>query len=167
MIKDRLVKDYGRQYIYEVSVRTHDNDIKWVDYLMSGIAIRHNETNDWTLYPVGNWIAKRFALVTNKEIVTVDTKQEALDILRKLVALSPIVGFEIMAGNDNDDITRQCIKNEIDVMFTDSEYAQMIYDIHVDDIVTDIKETADEDYNSSDIRLAIQRVILTRMGFNI
>jgi hypothetical protein len=167
MIKDRLVKDCGRQYIYEVSVRTHDNDIKWVDYLMSGIAIRHNETNDWTLYPVGNWIAKRFALVTNKEIVTVDTKQEALDILRKLVALSPIVGFEIMAGNDNDDITRQCIKNEIDVMFTDSEYAQMIYDIHVDDIVTDIKETADEDYNSSDIRLAIQRVILTRMGFNI
>ena len=164
MIKDRLVKYCGRQYIYEVSVRTHDNDIKWVDYFMSGITIRHNETNDWTLYPVGNWIAKRFTLVTNKEIVTVDTKQEVLDILRKVVALSPIVG---LVGNDNDDITRQCIKNEIDVMFTDSEYAQMIYDSCVDDIVTDIKETADEDYNSSDIRLAIQRVILTRMGFNI
>ena len=167
MIRDRLVKDCGRQYIYEVSVRTHDNDIKWVDYLMSGIAIRHNETNDWTLYPVGNWIAKRFALVTNKETITVDTKQEALDILRKVVALTPIVGFEIMAGNDNDDITRQCIKDEIDVMFTDSEYAQMIYDSCVDDIVTDIKESADEDYNSSDVRLAIQRVILQRIGFDI
>lgn len=167
MIKDRLVKDCGRQYIYEVSVRTHDNDIKWVDYLMGGIDIRHNETNTWTLSVEQKWIAKRFALVTNTDAVTVDTKQEVLDILRKLVALSPIVGFEIMAGNDNDDITRQCIKNEIDVMFTDSEYAQMIYDSCVDDIVTDIKETADEDYNSSDVRLAIQRVILTRMGFDI
>lgn len=167
MIQDRLVHNWGEHYNYEVRVRTTSGVLEWVNYLMGGIDIRHNETNTWTLSVEQKWIAKRFALVTNTDAVTVDTKQEVLDILRKLVALSPIVGFEIMAGNDNDDITRQCIKNEIDVMFTDSEYAQMIYDSCVDDIVTDIKETADEDYNSSDVRLAIQRVILTRMGFDI
>lgn len=167
MIRDRLVKDCGRQYIYEVNVRTHDNDMEWVNYLMSGITIRHNETNDWTLYPVGDWIAKKFKAVTNRDCVIANTEQDVLDILRKLVMLCPIVGYEIIKGNDNDDITRQCIKYEIDVMFTDSEYAQMIYDSCVDDIVTDIKETADEDYNSSDVRLAIQRVILQRMGFDI
>lgn len=167
MIQDRLVHNWGEHYNYEVRVRTTSGVLEWVNYLMGGVDIRHNETNTWTLSVEHQWIAKRFVLVTNTNTVTVDTKQEVLDILRKLVALSPIVGFEIMAGNNNDDITRQCIKNEIDVMFTDSEYAQMIYDSCVDDIVTDIEESADEDYNSSDVRFAIQRVILQRMGFDI
>ena len=66
-----------------------------------------------------------------------------------------------------EDTLYDDIKFGITDMFTDNEYAQIVYDNCIDDIVTDIKETAGTNYNNSDIRLAIQRVILKRMGFNI
>lgn len=37
--------------------------------------------------------------------------------------------------------------------------AERLYDMLEDDIISDIKETADHDFNDSDVRIAIMRVL--------
>lgn len=44
------------------------------------------------------------------------------------------------------------------------ESATKIADNIVLDVMTDLKETADEEYNSADIRIAIGRVLEKRLG---
>jgi hypothetical protein len=57
------------------------------------------------------------------------------------------------------------IKEQISFLFTDDEYAEMLYDRIIDDVVEDIKSCADVDnFNGSDIALAIQRVLLRKLG---
>lgn len=59
------------------------------------------------------------------------------------------------------------IKQELGNIFTDSSYCQRVYDCLIDDIKRDVIECADSNYNSSDIRLAIQRTLMIEMGFVI
>ena len=40
----------------------------------------------------------------------------------------------------------------------------MVADNIIDDVITDIEESADADFNYSDISLAVQRTILQKMG---
>ena len=57
------------------------------------------------------------------------------------------------------------IKEQISFLFTEDEYAEMLYDRIIDDVVEDIKSCADVDnFNNSDIALAIQRVLLRKLG---
>ena len=57
------------------------------------------------------------------------------------------------------------IKEQISFLFTDDEYAEMLYDRIIDDVVEDIISCADVDnFNGSDIALAIQRVLLRKLG---
>lgn len=37
--------------------------------------------------------------------------------------------------------------------------AELLYDMLEDDIISDIEETADHDFNDSDVRIAIMRVL--------
>lgn len=59
------------------------------------------------------------------------------------------------------------IKQELGNIFTDSSYCQRVYDYLIDNIKRDVIECADYNYNSSDIRLAIQRTLMIEMGFVI
>lgn len=57
------------------------------------------------------------------------------------------------------------IKEQISFLFTDDEYAEMLYDRIIDDVVDDIISCADANIcNGSDIALAIQRVLLRKLG---
>jgi hypothetical protein len=57
------------------------------------------------------------------------------------------------------------IKEQISFLFTDDDYAEMLYDRIIDDVVDDIISCADVDnFNGSDIALAIQRVLLRKLG---
>ena len=43
----------------------------------------------------------------------------------------------------------------------------MVYDIIIDDVKTDVKECADEEFNDSDISLAVQRSLLKALNIEI
>ena len=59
---------------------------------------------------------------------------------------------------DTDALTNE-IFDELETI-TEREYAQQIAENIVNDVATDIQETADVEYNSSDVRLAIGRVLV-------
>lgn len=44
------------------------------------------------------------------------------------------------------------------------DYASRIYDAIINDVISDIDECADDDFNDSDIHLAIGRAICSRIG---
>lgn len=52
-------------------------------------------------------------------------------------------------------------------LFTETEYMELVYGIIVDDVVRDIEECADEDYNSSDVSLAVQRTLIKALNIEI
>lgn len=56
---------------------------------------------------------------------------------------------------------REAIVNELAYLM-DSEYRNSIADNILTDVIVDIEETADEEFNDSDIRLAIARVLVAR-----
>lgn len=56
---------------------------------------------------------------------------------------------------------REVIVNELAYLM-DNEYCNSIADNILNDVVTDIEETADKEFNYSDIRLAIARVLVAR-----
>lgn len=59
---------------------------------------------------------------------------------------------------NKDDDLRDMVYEEI-AKITDREYATIITDNILNAVRTDIEETADEDYNSSDVSLAVGRVL--------
>lgn len=59
------------------------------------------------------------------------------------------------------------VKQYLSQLFTDTEYMELVYGIIIDDVIRDIEECADEEFNYSDISLAVQRTILQKMDISI
>ena len=59
------------------------------------------------------------------------------------------------------------VKQYLNQLFTDTEYMELVYGIIIDDVIRDIEECADEEFNYSDISLAVQRTILQKMGISV
>lgn len=59
------------------------------------------------------------------------------------------------------------VKQYLSQLFTDTEYMELVYGIIIDDVIRDIEESADADFNYSDISLAVQRTILQKMGISV
>ena len=59
------------------------------------------------------------------------------------------------------------VKQYLSQLFTDTEYMELVYGIIIDDVIRDIEECADEEFNYSDISLAVQRTILKKMGISV
>ena len=62
-----------------------------------------------------------------------------------------------------EDETKRVLSN----VFTETSYMNMVYDIIIDDVKTDVKECADEEFNDSDISLAVQRSLLKALNVKV
>lgn len=62
-----------------------------------------------------------------------------------------------------EDETKRVLSN----VFTETSYMNMVYDIIIDDVKTDVKEYADEEFNDSDISLAVQRSLLKALNVEV
>jgi hypothetical protein len=72
----------------------------------------------------------------------------------------------VMTTGDKNYISQE-VKELLPAIFTDSTYSNMVADNIIDDVITDIEESADVDFNYSDISLAVQRTILQKMGISV
>jgi hypothetical protein len=72
----------------------------------------------------------------------------------------------VMTTEDKNYISQE-VKELLPAIFTDSTYSNMVADNIIDDVITDIEESADVDFNYSDISLAVQRTILQKMGISV
>lgn len=52
-------------------------------------------------------------------------------------------------------------------IFTDNWYMESVYGTIIDDVIRDIDDTADADFNDSDISLAVQRTLMKALGIEI
>ena len=71
-----------------------------------------------------------------------------------------------MTTEDRNYISQE-VKELLPAIFTDSTYSNMVADNIIEDVITDIEESADVDFNYSDISLAVQRTILQKMGISV
>lgn len=62
-----------------------------------------------------------------------------------------------------EDETKSILSN----VFTETSYMNMVYDIIIDDVKTDVKECADEEFNDSDVSLAVQRALMKALNIEI
>jgi hypothetical protein len=72
----------------------------------------------------------------------------------------------VMTTEDKNYISQE-VKELLPAIFTDSTYSNMVADNIIEDVITDIEESADVDFNYSDISLAVQRTILQKMGISV
>ena len=56
------------------------------------------------------------------------------------------------------------VKYILSDIFIEYQYMLSVYDLNIDDVITDIEECADEKFNDSDISLAVQRVLMKKLG---
>lgn len=61
----------------------------------------------------------------------------------------------------------QQTKSILAEIFTDNSYAEMVYENIIDDVCEDVETSADENFNDSDVSLAVQRSILRKMGISV
>ena len=59
------------------------------------------------------------------------------------------------------------VKHILSQIFTDNEYMELVYGIIIDDVIRDIKECADEEFNDSDVSLAVQRTLMKALNIEI
>jgi hypothetical protein len=52
-------------------------------------------------------------------------------------------------------------------VFTENEYMELVYGIIIDDVVSDVEECADTEFNDSDISLAVQRTLMKALNIEI
>ena len=71
-----------------------------------------------------------------------------------------------MTTEDRNYVSQE-VKELLPAIFTDSTYSNMVADNIIEDVITDIEESADADFNYSDISLAVQRAILQKMGISV
>lgn len=71
-----------------------------------------------------------------------------------------------MTTEDKNYVSQE-VKELLPAIFTDSTYSNMVADNIIEDVITDIEESADADFNYSDISLAVQRTILQKMGISV
>ena len=87
--------------------------------------------------------------------------------------------YEDMSDDEYDNLPKETLEDEINEyiedetksvlsnVFTETSYINMVYDIIIDDVKTDVKECADEEFNDSDISLAVQRSLLKALNIEI
>lgn len=59
------------------------------------------------------------------------------------------------------------VKHILSQIFTDNEYMELVYGIIIDDVIRDIEECADENFNSSDVSLAVQRTLMKALNIEV
>jgi hypothetical protein len=52
-------------------------------------------------------------------------------------------------------------------IFTETEYKNIVYGIITDDVVRDVEECADKEFNDSDISLAVQRTLMKALNLEV
>ena len=58
-------------------------------------------------------------------------------------------------------------KSILSNVFTETSYMNMAYGTIIDDVKNDVKECADEEFNDSDISLAVQRALIKALNIEI
>ena len=59
------------------------------------------------------------------------------------------------------------VKHILSQIFTDNEYMELVYGIIIDDVIRDIEECADEEFNDSDVSLAVQRTLMKALNIEV
>ena len=59
------------------------------------------------------------------------------------------------------------VKHIFSQIFTDNEYMELVYGIIIDDVIRDIEECAEEEFNDSDVSLAVQRTLIKALNIEI
>ena len=59
------------------------------------------------------------------------------------------------------------VKQYLSQLFTETEYMELVYGIIIGDVIRDIEECADEEFNDSDISLAVQRSLLKALNIEV
>lgn len=62
-----------------------------------------------------------------------------------------------------EDETKSILSN----VFTETSYMNMAYGTIIDDVKNDVKECADEEFNDSDVSLAVQRSLLKALNVEV
>lgn len=64
------------------------------------------------------------------------------------------------------NILQDLVKRQLSYVFTDLDKMERVYYLIIDDVITDIEECADENWNNSDVSIAIQRVLMDKFNWN-
>ena len=59
------------------------------------------------------------------------------------------------------------VKQYLSQLFTETEYMELVYGIIIGDVIRDIEECADEEFNDSDVSLAVQRALMKALNIEI
>lgn len=59
------------------------------------------------------------------------------------------------------------VKHYLSQLFTETEYMELVYGIIIDDVIRDIEECADEEFNFSDVSLAVQRTLMKALNIEV
>ena len=59
------------------------------------------------------------------------------------------------------------VKQYLSQLFTETEYMELVYGIIIGDVIRDIEECADEEFNDSDVSLAVQRTLMKALNIKI
>ena len=59
------------------------------------------------------------------------------------------------------------VKQYLSQLFTETEYMELVYGIIIGDVIRDIEECADEEFNDSDVSLAVQRTLMKALNIEI
>lgn len=59
------------------------------------------------------------------------------------------------------------VKQFLSQLFTETEYMELVYGIIIDDVIRDIEECANEEFNYSDVSLAVQRTLMKALNIEV
>ena len=59
------------------------------------------------------------------------------------------------------------VKQYLSQLFPETEYMELVYGIIIGDVIRDLEECADEEFNDSDVSLAVQRVLMKALNIEI
>ena len=59
------------------------------------------------------------------------------------------------------------VKQYLSQLFTETEYMELVYGIIIGDVIRDIEECADEEFNDSDVSLAVQRTLMKALNIEL
>lgn len=71
--------------------------------------------------------------------------------------------YKVEMNEQIEDETKSILSN----IFTETSYMNMAYGTIIDDVKNDVKECADEEFNDSDISLAVQRALIKALNIEI
>ena len=68
-------------------------------------------------------------------------------------------------NNSQTSFIKYCIDVTLMGIFQDAFEREWVKNNIIDDVTTDIIETADENFNSDDVRIAVARTLLNKLGY--